>query len=199
VGGPVYLPHFGEGGPAIGYKGKNRTFFFFDYEGLRQDLGTTTTLAVPSRAARNGQLAGGTITVNALMRPFLNIYPLPNGTETGDTGTFSFSSQAVTKENLYTLRIDHKFSDKDSLNGIFLTDPSEDHSPDNFNFAQIGQKASRKMISLEETHIFKSNLINVARIGYSRSVVVAPITLALSIPWRGIPLLVSRQVTRWGY
>ncbi len=182
VGGPVYLPHFGEGGPAIGYKGTNRTFFFFDYEGLRQDLGTTTVLTVPSRAARNGQLASGTITVNALVRPFLNIFPLPNGPETGDTGSFSFSSQAVTKENLYTLRIDHKFSEKDSMNGIYLTDPSEDHSPDNYNFAQIGQTASRKMISLEETHIFKSNLINVARIGYSRSVVAAPITLGAINP-----------------
>ncbi len=182
IGGPVYLPHFGEGGSAIAYKGKNRTFFFFDYEGLRQDLGTTTVLTVPSRAARNGQLTSGTITVNALVRPFLNIFPLPNGPETGDTGTFSFSSQAVTKENLYTLRIDHKFSDKDSMNGIFLTDPSEDHSPDNSNFAVIGQVSSRKMISLEETHIFKSNLINVARVGYSRSVVAAPITLSAIRP-----------------
>jgi hypothetical protein len=97
VGGPVYLPHFGEGGPAIGYKGKNRTFFFFDYEGLRQDLGTTSVLTVPSRAARNGQLTSGTVAVNALVRPFLNVFPLANGAEVGDTGTFSFSSQAVTE------------------------------------------------------------------------------------------------------
>jgi hypothetical protein len=34
LGGPVYLPRFGEGGPAI-YKGKDRLFFFFDYEGRR--------------------------------------------------------------------------------------------------------------------------------------------------------------------
>ena len=182
IGGPVYLPHFGEGGPAIGYKGKNRTFFFFDYEGLRQDLGTTTILTVPSRAARNGQLTSGTVTVNALVRPFLNVFPLPNGTETGDTGIFSFSSQAVTNENLYTFRIDHKFSDKDSLNGIFLTDPSEDHSPDSYNFSVIGQVSNRKLISIEETHIFKSNVINVARIGYSRSVVAAPITLGAINP-----------------
>src|SRR5258708_2815919 len=94
IGGPVYLPRFGEGGSAIGYKGKNRTFFFFDYEGLRQDLGTTTSLIVPSRRARTGVLAAPTpadpnatvtITINALMRPFLNIFPLPNGPETGDT------------------------------------------------------------------------------------------------------------------
>src|ERR1051325_5827719 len=31
VGGPVYLPHFGEGGPKL-YDGHDKTFFFFAYE-----------------------------------------------------------------------------------------------------------------------------------------------------------------------
>ena len=35
VGGPLYLPRFGEGGPAY-ISGKNRLFFFFSYEGLRE-------------------------------------------------------------------------------------------------------------------------------------------------------------------
>src|SRR6478672_11616558 len=34
IGGPVKIPHFGEGGPIFGYDGKNKTFFFFSYEGL---------------------------------------------------------------------------------------------------------------------------------------------------------------------
>src|SRR3989441_6744135 len=41
IGGPVNLPRFGEGGSALGYKGKNKTFFFFSYEGLRQRQGLT--------------------------------------------------------------------------------------------------------------------------------------------------------------
>lgn len=39
IGGPLYWPHFGEGGP-IGYSGKNRAFFFFSYEGLRENSTT---------------------------------------------------------------------------------------------------------------------------------------------------------------
>ncbi len=35
--GPVLLPRFGEGGHQPGYHGRNRTFFFFSYEGLRLD------------------------------------------------------------------------------------------------------------------------------------------------------------------
>jgi hypothetical protein len=39
IGGPVYLPRFGEGGPAY-ISGKNRLFFFFSFEGLREDATT---------------------------------------------------------------------------------------------------------------------------------------------------------------
>jgi trimeric autotransporter adhesin len=33
IGGPIYLPRFGEGGPSL-WSGKNRAFFFLSYEGL---------------------------------------------------------------------------------------------------------------------------------------------------------------------
>jgi len=53
IGGPVYLPHFGEGGPRL-YNGHDRTFFFFAYEPRwRQDFVTTTTL-FPTAAERAG-------------------------------------------------------------------------------------------------------------------------------------------------
>ena len=42
LGGPLYLPRFGEGGPAV-YNGKNRMFFFFSYEGLRENTTSLST------------------------------------------------------------------------------------------------------------------------------------------------------------
>src|SRR5919112_2819197 len=53
LGGPLNLLHFGEGGPTFGYKGQNKTFFFFSYEGLRQrqDL-TISGVTVPTAAQR---------------------------------------------------------------------------------------------------------------------------------------------------
>lgn len=57
VGGPVYLPRFGEGGPAL-YDGHDRTFFFFAYEPrFRKDFITTTTL-LPTAAERAGDFRG---------------------------------------------------------------------------------------------------------------------------------------------
>jgi hypothetical protein len=40
VGGPIYLPHFGEGGPRV-WSGKDRAFFFFSYQGIRNPANST--------------------------------------------------------------------------------------------------------------------------------------------------------------
>src|SRR6185503_17620947 len=42
IGGPLILPRFGEGGPST-YNGRDRAFFFFSYEGLR-DNSTTPSI-----------------------------------------------------------------------------------------------------------------------------------------------------------
>jgi hypothetical protein len=56
VGGPVFLPRFGEGGPAL-YKGHDRTFFFFAYEGLNDIVPNPRTVTVPTLAQRNGDFS----------------------------------------------------------------------------------------------------------------------------------------------
>ena len=48
VGGPVTLP---------GYDGANRTFFFVNYEGLRQESGAVSTLTVPLPEWRSGDFS----------------------------------------------------------------------------------------------------------------------------------------------
>lgn len=55
VGGPVFLPRFGEGGPSL-YNGRNRTFFFVSVAGQRNKTpifgGTGDPQAVPVPTAR---------------------------------------------------------------------------------------------------------------------------------------------------
>src|SRR2546423_3705678 len=53
VGGPVTLPHFGEGGPMT-WSGRNKAFFFFNYEGYRFLEGANTILTVPTARMRTG-------------------------------------------------------------------------------------------------------------------------------------------------
>ncbi len=56
-GGPLVLPGFGDGGPAVN-KYKDKIFFFADYEGLRQFLPIgQDTATVPTTAFRNGNFS----------------------------------------------------------------------------------------------------------------------------------------------
>jgi hypothetical protein len=56
VSGPIYLPHFGEGGPYY-WSGKNKAFFFFNYEGYRFTQGANTILTVPTERMRRGDFS----------------------------------------------------------------------------------------------------------------------------------------------
>ncbi len=54
IGGPIYLPRFGEGGPVL-YKGQNKAFFFVDYERLAQNIGASRTInSLPTLDERAG-------------------------------------------------------------------------------------------------------------------------------------------------
>lgn len=56
IGGPVYLPRFGEGGRAL-YSGRNRTHFFFNYGGYRIDQQENVAISVPSLKMRQGDFS----------------------------------------------------------------------------------------------------------------------------------------------
>ena len=113
-GGPVVLPGV--------YDGRNRTYYFGEYQGFRQVLGTTQVIPVPTAAERQGidtaTFPGDTLTVpvNPEVAGVLNGYPLPNEPNGafGDR-TYAASSKVVTSTNQFSIRIDHKISDKSSL------------------------------------------------------------------------------------
>ena len=56
IGGPIVLPHFGEGGPVV-YSGRNRAWFFFSYESLRENSTTPTVQYVETPQFRQAVLA----------------------------------------------------------------------------------------------------------------------------------------------
>lgn len=58
LGGPVWIPKL--------YNGRNRTFFFFNWEQFRQNVGGTNTSIVPTEAQRNGDFSANLNTANPL-------------------------------------------------------------------------------------------------------------------------------------
>jgi hypothetical protein len=151
LGGPLYLPRFGEGGPAF-YSGRNRTFFFADYFGLRELRGLTFINTVPTARTRVGDFSdfrtasGSLIPIydplttrpdpnnpgrvirdpfpgNIIPQARLNqvglnvasIYPLPNIPGAGNFDNYVSVANRVVDENGFNVRVDHKFSEKDSI------------------------------------------------------------------------------------
>jgi hypothetical protein len=122
-GGPVVIPHL--------YNGRNRTFFFAEYQGFRQVLSVTEVLPVPSAAERQGldttAYPGDTliVPVDPRIAKVLARYPLPNDAE-GPYGarTWAGSSKVTTVADQFSTRIDHNLSDKSKLFGRFTMDNS---------------------------------------------------------------------------
>ncbi|HLI29486.1 MAG TPA: TonB-dependent receptor, partial [Terriglobia bacterium] len=163
------------GGSIGGPIQKDRTFFFADYEGLRQSLGVTQVDTVPSATARTGQLSTGTVQVDPQVARYLAaFYPLPNGPllGAGDTGIFTFAGQQVTTENYFTTRIDRKFSDKDSVYGTYMRDSSAFIQPDSFDNLLSNVVSRRQLVTLHEAHTFSPMFLNVVRFGFNRAVAV---------------------------
>ena len=150
---------------------KDKTFYFGDYEGVRQALGVTFTDNVPTAAARQGILSTGNVAVSPIVQPYLPFWPLPNHPVPpgSDTGSFSVATNQILSENFFQTRIDHTFSENDTLSGTGLFDRGPQTQPDALNNVLTELVSSRQMYGLEETHVFSPALVNTARLGYSRS------------------------------
>jgi len=117
-GGALFLPHL--------YDGHDRTFYFVEYQGLRQNQGTTQVLSVPTEAERLGQdttaFPGDTlyVPINPQILPALALYPLPND-PTGAYGkrTYATSSNVITTSDQFSIRIDQRLSNTSQLMGRF--------------------------------------------------------------------------------
>ena len=117
-GGPVVIPGL--------YNGRNRTFYFAEYQGFRQVLGQTEVIPVPTAAERSGldttAFPGDTliVPVDPRIAKLLARYPMPND-PAGPYGarTFATSSKVTTVSDQFSVRIDHHISDQSRLFGRF--------------------------------------------------------------------------------
>jgi hypothetical protein len=118
-GGPLVIPGI--------YNGRNRTFYFGEYQGFRQVLGTTQVFPVPTAAERQGIVVESypndpvptdtlTVPVDPAVLPIVNGYPLPNAPQ-GPYGarTYAASSKVSTRTDQFSVRMDHHISDRASL------------------------------------------------------------------------------------
>jgi carboxypeptidase family protein len=169
------------GGAAGGPLKKDRIFVFGNYEGFRQRLAVSNVSVVPDQAARQGFLpnASGVLTqvpnLNPSMLPYMTFWPQPNGPEllvnglpSGTALAFNNPRQAI-REDFGTLRTDYTLRDRDSLSGAYTVDDGESLIPLGDPLFGTLETLRNQVVSLQETHIFSPQVLNIFRTGFSRA------------------------------
>jgi len=182
--GPLPFLRFGDGGGSLFTSGKDRTFFFFSYEGQRLRLPVRGAPQVPSLRLRN--IAAVSV------KPILNAFPIPNGPETTTTAActqplppappdptcapnnrrysgfapFNYSISNPSEQDTISVRIDHAVTAKHTVFGRFNEAPSES-TAFNTNFWQT-RTASTRTLTLGLTSVFNSRMSNELRFNYSK-------------------------------
>ncbi|HEY1947342.1 MAG TPA: TonB-dependent receptor [Bryobacteraceae bacterium] len=176
--GPVEIPHL--------YKGKDKTFFFADYEGNRRRFTTPEVLSVPTAAMRAGDLSnlpGGatvdpatgqafagnripTSQINPVSRSLLNNYiPLPNFGNGIDTNG-NYRVQAPTPANIdgYDIRVDHNLTDKQQLYGRWSWKNVDTSAVNGLLPTEQHVETNRNLI-VSHNYTIGANLFNEVRFG----------------------------------
>jgi hypothetical protein len=184
------------GGFAGGPIKKDKTFIFGSYEGLRQSLTGTAPVVIPSATAQAGKLCDPTfptpqapdcsrfvqypIATNGIGKYLNTFWPAPKASDAvqcpfascvagaGDTAIESVQTASTAREDFWTTRLDHHFSDRDNFFGTYMFDDAVTHSPDPLNTWLVGNLSRRQAVILEENHIFGPAWANSVRVGFSR-------------------------------
>jgi len=199
--GPVHLPKalFGP----LSYDGRNRSFWFLSYEAFRQPFTTIRTRTVLTPEARtgnfryvgaNGQMQsvniygiGNNKTANPIIKPIIDLTPLPNNSLIGDglnTSGFNFGAKGISIIDRWSSRFDQVLTEQSRLGAhrlefVFHRTPSS-LTPDTGNAIDApfpgsvnGIQASESTATAAAIHsTFGLHFANEARFGHQRAPVM---------------------------
>jgi hypothetical protein len=157
LGGPVVIPHV--------YNGRNKTFFFVDYEGSRRstqafilgnvptvrmrngDFGETSTIYDPRTTVPNPNVSGGFLRTpfqnnvipvgrrDPIAMKMINAYPLP--TAPGRFNNYSSSQTVITNSDSGDVRVDEQLTQRDMLFGRYSIQRSLNIAPSTYPVTTI--------------------------------------------------------------
>ena len=179
---PFHNNQFGGslGGPII----KDKTFFYLNYEGQRESVGTVTLACVPE-----GTGPGGALSPNDASNPVIanliadhNPWPAPNipGKHSNDTGCPDGPNASLITPSTNGLtsligKIDHYFNPNNILTGRYFFGDSTQSFPLALT-ASGGQlpgfntvtPTRVQLVSVSYVHTFGTNMVNEIRYGWNR-------------------------------
>jgi hypothetical protein len=155
-------------GPILHHK----TFYFLNYEGSRQIIGITGSGTVPSLLTDQEALAQ-----SPQLAPLIDQMPTSHLTSTSDPqiDNYTITSNSNVREDTGSARVDQTFSEKDAAFGrININDSGVSGPLFGVNSSALGVNDHQLVpirttnIALHEEHIFNSNFLNEALVGFQR-------------------------------
>ncbi len=161
------------GGMMSGPIRHDRVFFLANYEAVRESLGRTVRSVVPDADARQGfvPVSGGVnqVAIAPEIQPYLDLYPLPNGADFGDsTGEYVNQSSRTTRDDYITGKIDVIPAARWRLSGRYTFDDGGSKEPDPLRLMKFVHDSRYQLANAELQRIHSPNTIYTVRFGASR-------------------------------
>lgn len=159
---PFTLHQFGAsfGGPIK----KDKAFFYFNYEGLRQSLGQTFINFVPNAAYRNQVIA-----TSPALKPIIDAYPSGGTPVDAITDEISLVAKDTVRENAAMFRFDYVWSDKTTTYARYNVDHAYiDNPTDALGTHNVIPHIPTNIV-LQLQHIFSPTTVNEWKFGFNRA------------------------------
>ncbi len=208
LGGPILFPKL--------YNGKDRTFFFFAYEGTRQRLGaTSSSTIVPTALERQGNFSASSIRGTPIsVAPPETVSPqAPQGIPfpgaqipasrldpvarrfaevfmplpNSPGNIFAYNVSLPTDEDQVTIKFDHSVSDQQKVNFRFFFDDFRRNQNNGLPLFNSQNNWVTFNSTLNHSFVFSPNLVNTVTATIARNTFVrAPLTTAPALDWAAL-------------
>jgi hypothetical protein len=175
------------------YNGRDRTFFFFNWESGRQALGAVAGFrTLPTEAQRNGDLRGlvdartgepialkdplgigivNNVIPRSALSPqalaYLQFLPLPN-TQNGVFNFINTPQSPVSTQDNYTGRVDHNFSTRDVVSARYVFNDTLEKGTPFWGHDERNNLARTQNVSTAYTRTITPRVVNQMRVGWHR-------------------------------